>query len=56
MKDKETKHEFDVLETDWRIDAGLFELIKSDRYPAAQQPRRPKHHVVAKSAAPKKEA
>ena len=45
VKDKETKHEFDVPEMDWRIEAGLFERVKADRYPAVEYPLRPKYYV-----------
>ena len=45
VKDQETKHEFDVLETDWRIGAGLLEPVKSDRYPVAAVPRPTKHYL-----------
>lgn len=45
VKDKETRHEFDVLTTDWRIGAGLFEPVKSARYPVADQIRPPKHYI-----------
>ncbi|MCD1286485.1 MULTISPECIES: hypothetical protein [unclassified Brevibacterium] len=49
VKDKSTKHQFDVPEGDPRI-GKAFELLESDRYPRARQPRPPKHHVPAKSA------
>ena len=49
VKDKSTKHEFDVAETDWRIEAGYFEPIKSDRFPPADRPRVPKHHTPTKN-------
>jgi hypothetical protein len=53
VRDTTTKHEFDVPSDDWRIDAGLFAPIKSDRYPPVDRPREPKHHIEIK---PKKEA
>lgn len=53
VRDKNTKHEFDVPEDDWRIAAGLFDPIKSDRFPPVDRPREPKHHIEIK---PKKEA
>jgi hypothetical protein len=49
VRDKTTKHELDVPETDWRIDAGLFDPIKSDRFPPVDRPRAPKHHTTNKS-------
>lgn len=45
VKDTDTKHEFDVPEGDRRIASGAFELIKSDRYPPVDRPRRAKFHV-----------
>lgn len=45
VKDKETRHEFDVPETDWRIAAGHFERVKADRHPAVEYPLRPKYYV-----------
>ncbi|PMB98504.1 hypothetical protein [Brevibacterium luteolum] len=44
VKDTDTKHEFDVLETHPQIGDNL-QLIKSDRYPPARSPRAPKHYV-----------
>jgi hypothetical protein len=49
VKDKETKHEFDVSESDWRIAEGIFDPIKSDRFPPVDRPRAPKHHTTNKS-------
>lgn len=51
VKDKTTKHQFDVPETDPRI-GKAFELVNSDRYPRARTPRPPKHHVPNVSARP----
>ena len=48
VKDKETGHEFDVPETDWRISEGILAPVKSDRYPAVDRPRPPKHNIGAK--------
>ena len=42
VKDKSTKHEFDVPETDPRI-GSAFELVKADRFPPAVRPRIPKY-------------
>lgn len=55
VKDKDTKHEFDVPESDWRIDAGLFERVKADRYPAVEYPLRPKYYTKPATRAEKKE-
>lgn len=61
VKDKDTGHEFDVPETDWRIEAGLFTPV-SGKDPVPY-PLRAKHRVASKgvtskpsSAAEKKEA
>ncbi|MGP7812422.1 hypothetical protein [Glutamicibacter soli] len=61
VKDKDTGHEFDVPETDWRIEAGLFTRVSGKD--SVVRPRRPKHRVASKgvtskpsSAAEKKEA
>jgi hypothetical protein len=53
VRDKTTKHEFDVPEDDWRIAEDIFTPIKSDRYPPVDRPREPKHYTEIK---PKKEA
>ncbi|AYR00984.1 hypothetical protein PBI_ISOLDE_15 [Arthrobacter phage Isolde] len=50
VKDKETKHEFDVSESDWRIAEGIFDPIKSDRFPPVDRPRAPKHYTPNKNA------
>jgi hypothetical protein len=50
VKDKDTRHEFDVPETDWRIEAGIFERVKNDRYPAVEYPLRPKYYVKPAAA------
>jgi hypothetical protein len=49
VKDKETKHEFDVVESDWRIAEGIFDPIKSDRFPPVDRPRAPKHYTPNKN-------
>jgi hypothetical protein len=56
VRDKDTGHEFDALEDDWRIDAGHFVPIKSDRYPVADIVRPPKHNVGPRATLNKKEA
>lgn len=38
VRDKSTRHEFDVPETDPRI-GDAFELVKPDRFPPAVRPR-----------------
>jgi hypothetical protein len=45
VKDKSSGHEFDVPETDWRIEAGHFTPVKTDRYPASPVARLPKYNV-----------
>jgi hypothetical protein len=54
VKDKETGHEFDVPETDWRISEGIFTVVKGDRFPPVDRPRPPKHNIQP-IRAPKKE-
>lgn len=49
VKDKSTKHQFDVPVTDPRI-GKAFELVDSDRYPRASNPRPAKHHVPRSAA------
>lgn len=49
VKDKSTGHQFDVPEADPRI-GKTFNLVNSDRYPRARNPRPPKHHVPARPA------
>lgn len=51
VKDRETRHEFDVRDDDPRI-GSLLDLVKAKRYPPAHQSRPPKHHLtVARSSA-----
>lgn len=53
VKDLETRHEFDVPEGDWRIEAGLLALVKADRYPPVDRPRRSKPNLrLTKLSAP----
>jgi hypothetical protein len=54
VKDKDSGHEFDVPEDDWRIGEGIYALVKSDRYPPIDRPRLPKHNIQP-IRAPKKE-
>ncbi|AYN57419.1 hypothetical protein HOU47_gp13 [Arthrobacter phage Constance] len=49
VKDKTTKHEFDVSEDDWRIAEDIFIPIKSDRFPPVDRPREPKHYTPTKN-------
>jgi hypothetical protein len=49
VRDKTTRHEFDVPEDDWRIAEEIFVLIKSDRFPPVDRPRPPKHHTPINS-------
>jgi hypothetical protein len=44
VRDRDTKHEFDVPEGDKRIGVSM-DLIKGDRFPPVLRPRRPKHHI-----------
>lgn len=54
VKDKSTRHQFDVPESDPRIGDG-FELIKSDRFPPVDRPRITKYFTEP-ARATKKEA
>lgn len=54
VKDKSTRHEFDVPETDPRI-GDSFELIKGDRFPPVNRPRINKYFTEP-ARATKKEA
>ncbi|GAA1337140.1 hypothetical protein JOE65_000689 [Arthrobacter roseus] len=53
VKDQDTKHEFDVPESDPRI-GSAFELVKADRYPPVIRPRQPKYHTEPTRATTKK--
>ena len=44
VKDRTTKHEFDIPEGDKRIGV-QFDLVKQDRYPPSVRQRPPKHHI-----------
>ena len=48
-RDKETLHEFDVPEDDWRLAEGIFEPIKSDRFPPVERTRPQKYHTPSKN-------
>lgn len=48
VRDKETRHEFDVPASDWRIEAGLFEQVKPSTYPPVALPRPATHFVASK--------
>jgi hypothetical protein len=52
VKDKDSGHEFDVPADDWRIGEGIFTPVKSDRYPAVDRPRPPKHNIRIAEAKP----
>lgn len=43
VKDRDTKHEFDVLSTDPRIAGGLFIPVNKPHYPPSSMPRRAKY-------------
>jgi hypothetical protein len=45
VKDKDSGHEFDVSEHDWRIEDGSLIPVKSDRYPLSPVARLPKYNV-----------
>lgn len=53
VKDKDTKHEFDVSEHDPRINEGSLELIKSKEYPPVEKVRRTKYFVASKGVTSK---
>jgi len=44
VRDPQTKHEFDRLETDPAVVSGRFERVKQKAYPPAAVPRPPKHY------------
>lgn len=54
VKDSTSGHELDVPETDWRIEAGHFVLVKSDRFPPSHVARLPKFNVGPVRANPSK--
>lgn len=56
VKDKDSGHEFDVPEEDWRISEGIFTVVKSDRYPAVDRPRLPKYNIQPIRASKKEES
>lgn len=56
VKDKDSGHEFDVPETDWRISEGIFTVVKGDRYPAVDRPRFPKYNIQPIRASKKEES
>lgn len=55
VKDKDTGHEFDVPEEDWRI-GEIFTPVKGDRFPAADRPRPTKHKTPPVRATQEEEA
>ena len=56
VKDKDSGHEFDVPEDDWRIGEGFFTVVKGDRYPAVDRPRFPKYNIQPIRASKKEES
>lgn len=48
VRDAKTRHQIDVPEQDWRINAGLFEVVKSDPDPVVRT-RPAKYHVPQKA-------
>jgi hypothetical protein len=55
VKDKDSGHEFDVPESDWRIGESLVP-VKSDRFPAWHQVRPPKFNIQPIRASKKEES
>jgi hypothetical protein len=45
VKDPQTGHEFDRLETDPAVVTGRFERVKAKQYPPSPIARRPKHYI-----------
>ena len=45
VKDKDSGHEFDVQEDDWRIEDGSLIPVKSDRFPLSPVARLPKFNI-----------
>lgn len=50
VKDKDTKHEYDVPEDSFLLRNELVVPIKSDRFPPVNNPRRQKFYVKLKPA------
>lgn len=55
VKDPDTKHEFDIRDDHALLTSGRVTPVKSTRYPPAENPRPPKHHLslAARRAAEK---
>lgn len=45
VRDPKTGHEFDRRDDDPAVLSGRFVRVKQKRFPPANQPRRPKHHL-----------
>lgn len=45
VRDRGTRHEFDVLEGSILLRRGVVERVKASRYPPARYRRRPKHYL-----------
>lgn len=45
VRDKETRHEFDLLEGHPWLAKGLVEVVKPKLYPPSRLPRPAKHHM-----------
>ena len=56
VKDKDSGHEFDVQEEDWRIEDGSLIPVKSDRYPLSPVAREPKFNISPRATNTKKES
>lgn len=50
VRDKQSKHEFDVLASDSRI-GSAFELVDKKHYPESRYPRPAKYSVASKNVA-----
>lgn len=55
VKDKDSGHEFDVQESDWRIGDSLIP-VKSDRFPLSPVARLPKYNIQPIRASKKEES
>lgn len=45
VRDKDTRHEFDIPESSPLLTRGLVERVKPRLYPPHHRPRAPKHHL-----------
>lgn len=56
VKDKDSGHEFDVPEQDWRVAEGILVPVKSDRFPPVDRPRLAKYNIQPIRASKKEES